>query len=196
MTRGIPLILIAATLVGIAACNVLPVEAPVPQLHDFGPPPISDNAGPALPLQVGQVTATESLSDNAIHYRLLHNDPTMFRSYADNRWVSSPAELLDTGLTYALPPTSGNGSGDTYTLDGQLLEFEQDISTSNDAKVRLVLQVSIRRTSDGQIIAERRFEMEQASTADIQGAVTRLSQLAQKTEQAVAAWAKERVSHP
>jgi cholesterol transport system auxiliary component len=189
--RLICLITICAMLLALAACNVLPAQAQLPQVHDFGP--ASDSGDPATPVQVGQVTAPTWLSDNAIHYRLLYSDPTTLRSYADNRWVSSPAELVDAGLRYLLPPGSGRASGDSYVLDTQLLEFEQEFSTANEAKVRLVLQASIRRTSDGQVVAEQRFEMEQASSADVQGAVTGLAQLAQKLERAVADWAKDRV---
>lgn len=196
MTRSISLVAICVVLLGLAACNVLPAQAPLPQLHDFGPVPASGDDDPASPIQMAQVTAPAWLADDAIHYRLLYSDPTMFRSYADNRWASSPAELLDAGLRYALPPGSGHGSDGSYVLEAQLLEFEQDIGSPHDAKVRLVLQASLRRASDGQAIAERRFEMEQASTADVQGAIAGLAQLAQKAETAVADWAKDQVSGP
>jgi cholesterol transport system auxiliary component len=193
MTRALALLAICVALAGLAACNVLPAQAPLPQLHDFGPPPAADADDPALPLQVAAVTAPAGLADDAIHYRLLYDDPTRYRSYAENRWASSPAELMDAGLRYTLATGPGHGSGDAYVLDTRLLEFEQDISTPHDAKVRLVLQASIRRASDGQLVAERRFEMEQASSADVQGAIGGLAQLAQKSEQAVAGWAKDQV---
>jgi cholesterol transport system auxiliary component len=189
--RLICLIAICTMLLALAACSVLPAQAQLPQVHDFGP--TADSGDPASPVQVGQVTTPTWLSDNAIHYRLLYSDPTTLRSYADNRWVSSPADLVGAGLRYLLPPGPGGKSGDSYVLDTELLEFEQEFSTANEAKVRLVLQASIRRTSDGQVVAEQRFEMEQASSADVQGAVTGLAQLAQKLEQAVTDWVKGRV---
>jgi cholesterol transport system auxiliary component len=180
-------------LLPLTACSLLPAQAQLPQVHDFGPPPTADSSDPASPVQVGQVTAPAWLSDDAIHYRLLYSDPTTLRSYADNRWASSPADLMDAGLRYLLSPGPGRASGDAYVLDTQLLEFEQEFTTAHDAKVQLVLQATIRRTSDGQIVAEQRFEMDQVSTPDVQGAVTGLAQLAQKLQRAVADWAKGRV---
>ncbi len=140
------------------------------------------------------MTAPTWLSDNAIHYRLLYSDPTTLRSYADNRWASSPADLMDAGLRYILPPGSGHASGDAYVLDAQLMEFEQEFTSAHDAKVRLVLQATIRRSRDGQIIAEQRFEMEQVSSPDVQGGITGLAQLAQKSQLAVAGWVKVRLT--
>ncbi|HEX4301117.1 MAG TPA: ABC-type transport auxiliary lipoprotein family protein [Gammaproteobacteria bacterium] len=194
MRRLISLLAICGVFSALAACNVLPAQAQLPQLHDFGPLPVSDSGDPVSPVLVGQVTASTWLSDNTIHYRLLYSEPTTFRSYADNRWVSSPAELLDAGLRTMLPPGSIGKSGDFYLLDTQLLEFEQEFSSPRDAKVQLVLHASIRRASTGQVVAQRRFEMEQVSTPDVQGAVTGSAQLAQKMERTVADWANNRVS--
>jgi cholesterol transport system auxiliary component len=196
MKRAIYLVAICGMFGALVGCSLLPAQAQLPQVHDFGPPPTLDNADPALPLRVEQTTAPAWLSDDAIHYRLLYNDPTVFRSYADNRWASSPTELLNAGLRYTLLVGTGRTPDDSYVLDTQLLQFEQEFSTAHEAKVQLVLQASIRRASDGQIVAVRRFEMEQTTTADVQGAVAGLAQLAQKSEQAVAGWAKDRVSNP
>jgi cholesterol transport system auxiliary component len=194
--RVIGLIAICPMLLALAACKLLPAQAPLPQLHDFGPPPAADGGGPASPVRVGQVTAPTWLSDDAIHYRLLYSDPTTLRSYADNRWVSSPVELLDAGLRNMLSAGSARTSRDSYLLDTQLVEFEQQFTTQQAAKVQLVLQASLRRESDGRVVAQRRFEMEQASGADVQGAVTGLAELAQKLEHAVTDWVDEQVESP
>ncbi|HEY3858674.1 MAG TPA: ABC-type transport auxiliary lipoprotein family protein [Gammaproteobacteria bacterium] len=190
------LMAVCPMLLALAACNLLPAQAQLPQLHDFGPPPASAGGSPASPVRVGQVTAPTWLSDDAIHYRLLYSDPTTLRSYADNRWVSSPAELLDAGLRNVLATGSTRTSRDSYVLDTQLLEFEQQFTTPQVAKVQLMLQASIRRESDGQVVAQRRFEMEQASSADVKGAVTGLAQLAQKLEHTVTDWADGQVEDP
>jgi len=189
MTRVIALVSIFVLLVWTSACSVLPAQAPLPQRHDFGPlPAVGDD--PAVPLRVVPITAPAWLSDDAIHYRLLYSDPTAFRSYADNRWASPPAELLGAGLQFEMSSRASAQaeSGELYELDATLVEFEQDFSTPKDATVRLVLHVSMRRPSDGRIVAEQRFVKEQASSPDVQGAVTGLAQLAKQAEAEIAAW--------
>lgn len=194
MKRAIRLLGIIGVLSTVAACNLLPAQAQLPQVHDFGLPPDVDSNASALPLRIEPTTAPVWLADNAIHYRLLYSDPTVFKSYADNRWASSPAELLDTGLRYALPTGAGAGPGDSFVLETQLLQFEQVFSSSNESKVQLVLQATIRRASDGQIVSARRFQREERASADVRGAVFGLAQLGQRTEQEVVEWAKGQVT--
>ncbi|MGH8378701.1 MAG: ABC-type transport auxiliary lipoprotein family protein, partial [Gammaproteobacteria bacterium] len=93
MTRLLGLPSVAAILCVTAACSLWPAQPPAPQVHDFGPLPVSqDNA--ATPVRLDSVNAPVWLGTDAIHYRLLYDDPTAFRGYADHRWAAPPAELL------------------------------------------------------------------------------------------------------
>ncbi|MGB9429165.1 MAG: ABC-type transport auxiliary lipoprotein family protein [Gammaproteobacteria bacterium] len=177
-----------------AACSLWPAQVPLPQVHDFGPLPAVHDSDAAR-LSLNPITAPVWLASDAIHYRLLYNDPTALRTYADHRWAAPPAELLAARLQYLLPLRS---VGDTrahsvYALNAALLEFEQDFNTPHDAHVRLVLEVSMQRSSDGQIIAERRFVMTQSISPDVQGAISGLAQLANRTAMAIADWARAQV---
>ncbi len=177
-----------------AACSLWPAQVPAPQVHDFGPlPELRDNA--TIPVRLDTVTAPAWLTSDAIHYRLLYHDPTAFRSYADHRWVGPPAELLAARLEnlLSLGSVDNTGSHGPYVLSVTLLEFEQDFTTARDAHVLLELGVSMRRSNDGQIVAQRRFVMSQSTTPDVQGAISGLAQLADQTSAAIADWTRTQI---
>jgi len=190
MTRIVALPAAFAALCITAACSLWPSQPPLPQVHDFGPPPAANHMAVA-DLQLDAVMAPAWLASDAIHYRLLYDDPTALRNYADHRWAAPPAELLAARLRYLLPlqPAGDTGARGIYVLSATLLEFEQDFSTAHEAHVRLELEVSMRRASDGQIIAAHRFVMTQSTTPDVQGAISGLAQLANRTAPAIADWA-------
>lgn len=185
---------IFATVCITAACSLWPAQAPLPQVHDFGPLPAVHDSDAAR-LSLNPITAPVWLASDAIHYRLLYNDPTALRTYADHRWAAPPAELLAARLQYLLPlrPVGDTRAHSVYALSAALLEFEQDFSTPHDAHARLVLEVSMQRSSDGQIIAERRFVMTQSISPDVQGAISGLAQLANRSAMAIADWARIQV---
>ena len=80
-----------------------------------------------------------------------------------------------------------------YMLNANLLEFEQDFSSAHDASVRLILEISLRRAGDGQIIAQHQFVMTQPATPDVQGAINGLAQLADEAAVAAVEWARTQV---
>ncbi len=189
---GMPAIGVAVCLT--AACSLWPAQPPRAQVHDFGPlPAVDHNAGSSL--QVDAVIAPTWLSSDAIHYRLLYNDPTALRQYADHRWAAPPADLLAARLGYLLPPQSvaDGGIHNVYMLSANLLEFEQDFSSARGASVRLILEISLRRVGDGQIIAQHRFVMTQPATPDVQGAINALAHLADAAAASAVAWARTQV---
>lgn len=149
----------------LAACSILPKPVPPPALHDFGPPP---NA-PAVtggPIQVS-VSAPAWLDDTAIYYRLLYSDPTQLRTYADNRWLAPPAELLQTRLRAAF--ANGNAH---YRLQVQLLDFEQVFDTAQTARISLRVLVDLQDLSDGKTVAQQLFTVSVPVSSDVQGAVS------------------------
>ncbi|MGH8373512.1 MAG: ABC-type transport auxiliary lipoprotein family protein [Gammaproteobacteria bacterium] len=174
-----------------AACSLWPAQPPAPQVHDFGPPPVvNDHA--AADFRLDSVRAPAWLANDNIHYRLVYQDPTALRNYADHRWAAPPAELIAARLQDLLSVGSADytGTHDAYVLRVNLLEFEQDFSTEHDAQVHLELDVSMRRSNDGQIIAQRRFVLSQATTPDVRGAISGLAQTAGRAAAAVSDWAR------
>ena len=175
-----------------AACSLWPAQPPAPQLHDFGPLPVLLKNQASAALTMVSATAPAWLAHDAIHYRLLYDDRTALRSYADHRWAAPPADLLGARLEdmLALGSVDDSGSHSGYALSIELLEFEQDFTSVHDAQVHLELQVSLRRPGDGRVIAQRRFVMTQATSADVQGAISGLAQLADQASTAIAQWAR------
>lgn len=189
---GLPAIGVAVCLT--AACSLWPAQPPLAQVHDFGPLPAVDrNEGSNV--RVDAVIAPTWLSSDSIHYRLLYNDPTALRQYADHRWAAPPADLLAARLEYLLPlrPTGDSGVHKIYMLNANLLEFEQDFGSAHAAYVRLTLEISLRRSGDGRIIAQHRFIMTQPVTPNVQGAITGLAQLADGAAMAAVEWARTQI---
>ncbi|MGA9853781.1 MAG: ABC-type transport auxiliary lipoprotein family protein [Gammaproteobacteria bacterium] len=189
---GLPAIYVTVCL--IAGCSLWPNQPPLAQVHDFGLLPAADH-NEGLNVRVDAVMAPTWLSSDAIHYRLLYNDATALRQYADHRWAAPPSDLLAARLGYLLPPqpVGDGGMHKVYLLSANLLEFEQDFSGARDAYVRLVLEISLRRAGDGLIIAQHRFVMTQPATPDVQGAINGLAQLANEAAAAAVAWAQTQV---
>ena len=182
--------LIAATLVLLlSACgSLLPTPPPVPALYDFGPLPATIPQGTTA-VALADVSAPAWYARNEIHYRLLYNDPTQLRSYADHRWVAPPAELcaarlrLLLGVPAAVP---------RYTLRLRLESFEQDFSTSNQAYASITLTAELDDAANGARLAVRQFRSTTPVSADVQGAVGGLSALANQILAQVANWAQHK----
>ncbi len=176
------------------ACSLWPAQPPAPQLHDFGPLPAQNEQTNTQAMALS-VTAPVWLADDAIHYRLLYDDPTALRSYANHRWAAPPGDLLAARIESLLADGSADHTGTyhAYVLGVRLLVFEQDFTTAHAAQVQLELEVSLTRTRDGQIIAQRRFVMSHSSPADVQGAVSGLAHTADQAAMAITDWARAQI---
>lgn len=181
--------IVLASASALSACSVLPAQAPQPQSHDFGPLPAPED-GASGRIRVDRVVAPAWIDDGAIHYRLVYDDPTSLRSYADHRWAAPPADMLRPRLQSLLQGSASPGaaSRSIYALDVDLLEFEQDFPSAQKAEVRLVAEVSLRDTTDGRLVAQKQFTLTAPSTPDVHGAVADLSKLAEQAAEQVVAW--------
>src|ERR1700733_5978645 len=130
----------------VSGCSVLPAQSSQPQTHDFGPLP-APNDGTTGRVQVGRISAPSWIDDGAIHYRLIYSDPTSLRSYADHRWAAAPSDLLGLRLQTLLggPSNSGRPAQPARILTIELMEFEQDFSSAQQASVRLTAKASLRK---------------------------------------------------
>lgn len=176
----------------ISACSVLPAQATQPQTHDFGPLPAPDG-GANGPVRLDRVSAPAWIDDGAIHYRLVYNDPTSLRSYADHRWVAAPSDLLGLRLQALLDGRSnpGGSAQAARLLTVELMQFEQDFASAQQASVQLTAKVSLRKAADGQVLAEKQFVLSVPSTPDVHGAITDLAKTAEQAAEQIAAWCDE-----
>jgi len=150
-----------------------------PAMHDLGLSGAPrDTAGVA---QIA-VTAPEWLTDNHIHYRLLHNEPTRVLAYSLDRWLAPPPELLQQRLL-------ADGVAHKHSLEIELLEFEQQFVSPQQAQVSLRLVVRAYSKDEHKLIAGRQFDLQKASSSpDAKGAVTALADLVKQLSGQLGVW--------
>lgn len=171
-------VLVATALV---ACSILPKPAPPPALHDFGPA----TSAPAVTVVPADATvsAPSWLDDTEIYYRLLYNDPTQLRVYADNRWLAPPAQLLQARLRAAF----ANGRA-SYRLQVRLLDFEQIFETAQSAHISLRVLAELQDLPDGKTAAQQLFTVNVPVSPDVQGAVSGDAQAANELITQLTQW--------
>lgn len=157
----------------LAGCgSLLPKPAPLPALHDFGPP-LAGVSAPLGVLVTTDVTAPAWLDGTEIHYRLDYDDATRLRAYADNRWVAPPAALLQVRLRAEFGNDVSNASAPAraYRLNLRLLDLEQVFLQPQSAETRLRVVAELQDASSGVVVAKRVFDLTQAAGPDVGGAV-------------------------
>ncbi len=185
-----------ACALGLAGCGGL-LPAPAPDrvvLHDFGPAPRFQGRGASF--VTVWVTSVPWLRGTDIHYRLLYRDPTAVHSYADNRWLVPPAELLKERLRASLGAVAPPAAGQSARLVVTLVRFAQDFRSPHEAVARLELEVRLVRLAGGEAAVRDSIQVQVPCSADAQGAVTGLSRAAilgvRRVTAFVAAQAKNR----
>lgn len=162
-----------SALLVLTACSLTP--RPPPALHDFGPSlSTGSNKGSVT------VKAPSWLQDTRLRYRMLFNDPTQIRFYANHRWLAPPPALLKQQLSALLDTP--------YTLHIQLRDLEQvfDTPTSSRVVLRFLAQAA---TADGQILGTEVFAFETPTvSADVQGALLGYAALVAHAANKVQAW--------
>ncbi len=171
----------------LSACGALPTPPALPALHDFGPPPASRSA-PAADIVVDAVDAPSWLADPQIHYRLLFDEPTRLRAYAQNLWVAPPAELLRQRLQVVFDRSGvQRPRAPAYRLRLQLLDFEQVFTSPSSASVQLRALASL-RVADDLVLVQKRFSISVAASPDVQGALAGSAQAAEQLLAQIVHW--------
>ena len=174
-------ITIVAHFVMITACGILPKASAV---HDFGNPQVNASIDSDNSTQTAQITvdAPKWVNDNRLHYRLLYADPTQVRSYALDRWIAPPPELLEQLL---------NNSGKHWpvSVSINLQVFEQQFTAPNKAKVVIHFSAATTPDDNHHQTARRNFSLElPCPTADANGAVTGFNSLTQQVVDKIQSW--------
>ncbi len=163
-----------------AGCSLAPPPGPAIANYDFGPAPEGRPApGLRQALFVHDVSAPAWLDSPFIYYRLAYQDATRPQSYADSRWVSSPAELLTNRLRRQLVASGGGiiRPGDDarakYALRVDLEEFIQVFDAPGKSRALVRLRASV--MGNRSLVAQRSFAVERpAKTPDAEGGVRAL----------------------
>lgn len=169
-----------ALFVIISACSILPKASAV---HDFGNLQVNASVDPDNSIQTTQITvdAPKWINDNRLHYRLLYANPTQVRSYALDRWIAPPPELLEQLL---------NNSGKHWPVSVKinLQVFEQQFITTDKAKVVIHFS-AVTIPDDNHQTVRRNFSLElPCPTADANGAVTGFNSLTRQVVDKIQSW--------
>ena len=180
----------------LAGCGVLPPPAAAPAVHDFGPDPAMP-AGPTTPVVAAAVTAPSWLAGTQIHYRLLYDEPTRLRAYAENRWIAAPSELMQLRLQQAFGnrlSIEPGAASQRYSLQVELLDFEQTFESAQSARVHLSAVATLRNAAGGPVLAQRLFTLTVPASPDVRGAVQGCAQAVDRLLVQVVQWTAGRLS--
>lgn len=159
----------------LSACSLTPPR-PV-ALHDFGLLPTAADGGKSV-----VVTAPPWLQDTRLRYRLLFDDPTRIRFYADHRWIAPPPVLIQQQLSALITSP--------YRLRIALRDFEQIFDTPSRSRVVLRFFAEA-TTANGQILGAKVFTLEKPTvSADVHGALSGYAELVVQAADEVGEWLK------
>ena len=145
----------------LAACTSLPQSAVRPALHDFGSAPLEIVNG-VFPIQSVDVSAPAWLNTNAMQYRT-DAAPSERNIFAQNRWASTPAELLANYFERRFVTVNHSSTG-ACRLHVDLDEFIQEFSGTAQSVVRISLRV--RLLGAGNVpVKQQAFSREMATTS-------------------------------
>jgi cholesterol transport system auxiliary component len=154
----------------LAGCGGLQLQPRQLAVYDLG---LGERSmlSPALatelaPAQIVFVTPPWLESD-AMQYRLAWSDPARRRAFAESRWVSAPASMLELVLERTLRPDAASGR---CRLRVDLDEFVQVFSTAERSEIRIVLRAGLLPPRSDLALATREFGLvEPAPSANASG---------------------------
>lgn len=179
-----PLTLTMITVVmTLSACSLRPERQPPKPVHDWGPLPTAPATSDTHAVIVVQANTPAWLNSSAIFYREQFADPTELHPYANARWAASPAELFEERLKSAIAINGSrlsafSGRDMHYRLVITLESFEQVFQTPRQARADLRLRALLLEPTTRRVIDQHLLTMTKPCSADMNGAVTGLSQLA------------------
>lgn len=122
-----------------------------------------------------EVRSASWLASADMQYRFTYSDATRRRSYADSRWVATPAEMLEFAMTRALV---GNSASATYgcRLQIELDEFIQVFDAPQISYVVVETRLSLFGPRADRALAQRKLHLTRAAaSAEAVGGVVALS---------------------
>ena len=196
LTRGA---LVVALLLMASACAFETPTSAVPKSYDFGPPPSYTRSNPAIPgtVLVASVRAPAWLEDDAIHYRLLYEDPSRTQSYATSRWSAEPAALMTDRLRSRVAAIAqgvvspGYSARSDYTLRIELEDFSQHFAAPGQSTVMLRARATLLGSEARAIIAQRAFVVTRSAEPNAAGAVNALAAATDTFLEDLVKWAVE-----
>ncbi|TFY97778.1 ABC-type transport auxiliary lipoprotein family protein [Ramlibacter rhizophilus] len=201
--------LLAAALLGLAACASVIDKSEPPTLYDLGPlPPPAAGAAPqaGAALVLPSIEASGGLDSTALLYRLGYENLHELRPYAQARWSAPVPQLVHERLgallareravigTGELTATPRSDAGAPRVLRLQLQEFAHHFEAPQRSRGTLRLRATLLQSGPlgDRLIAQRSFEVQQpAPSPDAAGGVRALSQAVDAAARQIDAWLRE-----
>lgn len=186
--RRIIVILGALLLAGCVGSPPRPVDIARHDLGDPGEPGGRWQAGGVAISRV-EVRAAAWLDAAAQAYRLDYADPLTRRSYAENRWVAPPGELLERWLQRRILTGHEASAGPGCRLVVWLDELEQRFAAPRSSEVVLAVRASLLPLRGDAVLAQQVFRIvKPGPTPDARGGVAATRAGADALAQELARW--------
>ena len=171
----------------LAACVSKPAPLMAPAVHDLGLPAAISTDKPAVALRRVEVTAAPWLNTSDMQFRFTDARTSERRSFADNRWAATPAQLVEPLLAREL----GAGTGGECKLSLRLDEFVQLFDGKGKSEVMIAGSMSLRGDRPGGVYAHEEFDLRQpAVSADPAAGVAALRQASDALAVRIREWLK------
>ena len=190
---------ICATILPLAlllnACSIGPPARATVVNYDLGPQRTHAQAGRGTKaaLMVSAVVAPAWLDSPGIVYRLAYLDAARPQTYAQSRWVDSPAALLTQRVRSrfaAAGPIVGSSDGARadYALRIEIEDFSQSFNTADRSQVTIRIRATLVNLSNSTLHAQRTFSVERPAAPDAEGAARALAQAADAVIESLLEW--------
>lgn len=162
--------------------------------HDFGDNAERGDRWPPTGVNVSQVQVRVApwLDSTAQLYRLSYADPLRRHSYAENRWVAPPGELLERFLQQRILAERPEGAMPGCRLVLWLDELEQRFDTPQTSQLVLAVRASLQPGRGDAVLAVQAFQIvQQAPSPDARGGTQATRAAADALAQQLARWLGE-----
>lgn len=165
--------------------------------HDLGDPHDPAGRWPAAGIAISRidVRAAAWLDSSAQWYRLSYADALTRHSYAENRWVAPPGELLERWLQRRILSGPGSEVKSGCRLIVWLDELEQRFATPRSSQVVLEARASLQPLRGDSVLAQQAFLIVRtAGSPDARGGVQATRDGADALARELARWLGELAS--
>jgi cholesterol transport system auxiliary component len=151
----------------LSACSGLGGKAKPPTaIYDFGLD--LQLTEPKSSVLIHDVTASSTLNNTSIRYRMAHETPTRVFTYSESRWVAAPSILMSQAVQQLAQTPALKGC----TLNIDLVTFDHVFNTLKQSEGIIAANATIVHRKTRQIVAKQQFQARAAAiTQDAQGGV-------------------------
>lgn len=172
--RRLSVLLAATCLAALAGCAHLGDTGGSQDLYDLGTLAPVREAPPITPAAI-EVRSPSWLGRSAMQYRLDYEQPAQRRVYAQSRWVSPPAEMLERLLAraFARELHAAQGGAEACRIRIELDEFVQSFAAPGESESLILARAELLPARGEQRLATHLIAIrERAAPPDAAGGVT------------------------